>query len=51
MLVVGFVYSYFWTAASGIYLLLRYHRDGTEMDEVELDDDQDQHDLPELATA
>ena len=34
----GFAYSYFWSAASCMYLLLRWHVDGQEMDEVYLDE-------------
>ena len=40
MAVWGFVFSYFWCAASAIYLLLRRHNDGTEMDEVFIEDEQ-----------
>jgi hypothetical protein len=47
LLVAGFVYSFFWSSACGIYALLRYHRDGTELDEVDLDDDA-AHELPDL---
>lgn len=34
LLVVGFGYSYFWTASTLIYFLMRRHVDDTEMDEV-----------------
>ncbi len=34
MLLLGFVYSYFWTAVTIIYFLLRRSDDGTELDEV-----------------
>jgi hypothetical protein len=34
-----FIFTYFWTAASAIYLLLRMDVDHQEMDEVVLDDD------------
>lgn len=50
LLVVGFVYSYFWTAAVGCYLLLRYHVDGNELDDIVLDDDELPRELPPLAT-
>ncbi len=50
LLVVGFVFSYFWTAACGCYLLLRYHVDGNELDDIVLDDDEEPHELPPLAT-
>lgn len=38
LVAVGFVYSFFWTAAAEIYLLLRYDVDGTELDEVYVED-------------
>ena len=50
LVAVGFAYSYFWTASTTIYLLLRYHVDGTEMDEVYLDEGTGPHGLPTLAT-
>lgn len=51
LLVLGFVYSYFWAASSAIYLLLRYHVDGTEMDEVYLEDAAEPYALPPLEEA
>ncbi len=39
LLAVGFIFSYFWTASTAIYLLLRRDVDATEMDEVFLDED------------
>lgn len=39
LFVVGFGYSYFWTAASIIYLLMRRKVDDTEMDEIHLEDE------------
>lgn len=39
ILAVGYLYSYFWTAATAIYLVLRREVDATEMDEVFLDTD------------
>jgi hypothetical protein len=39
LLAVGYLYSYFWTAAVAVYLLLRRNVDATEMDEVFLDAD------------
>ncbi|MEX0703859.1 MAG: hypothetical protein WD069_17300 [Planctomycetales bacterium] len=39
LLVSGFAYSYFWTAATIIYFLLRRIDDGTDLDEVQLSDD------------
>jgi hypothetical protein len=39
MLAVGYAFSYFWTASTAVYYLLRYDVDATEMDEVFLDAD------------
>jgi hypothetical protein len=39
LLVVGFGYSYFWSASTIIYTLMRHHVDETELDEVYLEDD------------
>jgi hypothetical protein len=39
MLVIGFSYSYFWTAATQIYLLMRKRVDETEMDEVYVEEE------------
>jgi hypothetical protein len=39
-LAVGYAYSFFWTAATAIYFLLRRDVDATETDEVHLDADQ-----------
>ncbi len=39
--VIGFSYSYFWTAATIIYLLMRRKVDETELSEVYVDDDFD----------
>jgi hypothetical protein len=44
----GFVFAYFWSAATAIYLLLRKVEDGTEINEVTLDDDREQFGLPPL---
>jgi len=38
LLAVGYLYSYFWTAATAIYFLLRRDEDATETDEVFLDE-------------
>lgn len=45
----SFPLAYLWSAAVGIYLLLRRHIDSTEMDEVALDRDQPAEGLPRLA--
>ncbi len=39
LLVVGFGYSYFWSASTIIYFLMRRHVDDTEMDEVHMEED------------
>jgi hypothetical protein len=39
LLAVGYLFSYFWTASTAIYFLLRHDVDATEMDEVFLDAD------------
>ncbi|MBN2022288.1 MAG: hypothetical protein JW809_05795 [Pirellulales bacterium] len=40
---VGYLYSYFWTAATAIYFLLRRDADATELDEVCLDEQAPSH--------
>ncbi|MFH1265026.1 MAG: hypothetical protein ABIK89_04820 [Planctomycetota bacterium] len=52
LLAVGFLYSYFWTASTCIYFLLRHDAQGTEMDEVFLDEEPDEpaSGLPPLET-
>ena len=39
LLAVGYLFSYFWSAAAAIYFLLRRDVDATETDEVFLDAD------------
>ena len=39
LMVIGFGYSYFWTASTQIYLLMRKRVDETEMDEVYLEEE------------
>jgi len=53
LLAVGYLFSYFWTASTAIYLLLRHDVDATEMDEVFLDADaaESASDLPAVATS
>ena len=48
LLAGAFVVSYFFSAMSAIYLLLRFHIDATETDEVYLPDDADAYGLPPL---
>jgi hypothetical protein len=40
LLMLGFGYSYFWSASTIIYLLMRRHVDAAELDEVYLEDDE-----------
>jgi hypothetical protein len=40
MLVIGFSYSYFWSAATMIYLLMRRKVDETDLDEVYVEEEQ-----------
>jgi hypothetical protein len=42
LLVVGFAYSYFWTASTIIYLLMRRKVDDTELDEIHLEEEPEQ---------
>jgi hypothetical protein len=39
LMVIGFSYSYFWTAATQIYLLMRKRVDETETDEVYVEEE------------
>lgn len=39
LMVIGFSYSYFWTASSQIYLLMRKRVDETEMDEIYVEEE------------
>ena len=52
LLAVGYLFSYFWTASTAVYFLLRRDVDHTEMDEVFLDADESEQDygLPTLKT-
>jgi hypothetical protein len=52
LLAVGYLFSYFWSAAAAIYFLLRRDVDATEMDEVFLDADQSEQTaaLPPVTT-
>ena len=45
LLLIGFVYSYFWTASTIIYLLLRRGDDGTDLDAVYLPEEQERDEL------
>jgi len=46
---LGFVYSYFWNASTAIYLLLRRNDDGTELDDIHVDNPTPAYGLPPLA--
>ncbi len=50
LVAVGFLFSYFWTAATAIYFLLRRDVDATEMDEVYLEGEQQTYGLPPVKT-
>jgi len=51
LLAVGFLYSYFWTASTAVYFLLRRDVDATEMDEVWMPDQgEGTYDLPSIGT-
>lgn len=49
LVVIGFAFSFFWTAVSAIYLLLRYDADGAELTEVFHEDSPQAYALPPLA--
>ncbi|HYV35157.1 MAG TPA: hypothetical protein VE988_05600 [Gemmataceae bacterium] len=42
LVIVGFGYSYFWTASTIIYLLMRQKVDDTELDEIHLEEEPEQ---------
>jgi hypothetical protein len=46
LLVLAYGHSFLWTAASGVYLLLRRDTDATPLDEVYLDSAEDPYGLP-----
>jgi hypothetical protein len=46
---MGFLFSYFWCAATYIYFLLRQSVDATELDEVHVVEEAEPHSLPPLA--
>ena len=45
LMMVAFVYSYFWSASTIIYFLLRQSDDATDLDEVYLPDEQERDEL------
>lgn len=42
LLVIGFAYSYFWTASSMIYLLMRRQVDDTDLEEIHLEEEEEE---------
>ena len=48
LVALGFAYSYFWTAATAIYLLLRRDDDGTEIDDIHVEGPAPSYGLPPL---
>jgi hypothetical protein len=48
LLSLGFAYSFFWTASSAIYLLLRRDDDGTDLDDVHVEPTDQEFGLPPL---
>ena len=50
LLVLGFSYSYFWTAGTIIYLLMRRKVDDTELDEIHLEEEPEQTWTPPATT-
>lgn len=50
LLALGFVYSYFWTASTSIYFLLRRDDDGTDLDDVYMEAADQTYGLPPLET-
>jgi hypothetical protein len=46
---VGFLFSYFWCAATYIYFLLRQSVDATELDEVAVEEEPEGYGLPPIA--
>jgi hypothetical protein len=49
-LAVGFLFSYFWCAATYIYFLLRQAVDATEMDEVAVEEEPEAYGLPPMSS-
>lgn len=45
LLMAGFVYSYFWTASTIMYFLLRHEVDATDMDEVYLEEEEEEEEF------
>jgi hypothetical protein len=50
VIALGFLFGYFWSAATYIYFLLRQAVDATEMDEVAVEEEAEEYSLPPLKT-
>src|SRR6202043_695655 len=50
LVVVGFGYSYFWTASTIIYLLMRHQVDDTDLDEIHLEEEETEDPFPKDIT-
>ncbi len=50
LVAMGFTYSFFWTTATAVYLLLRYDADSTETDELFVEEGEERYGLPPLVT-
>jgi hypothetical protein len=48
-LLEGYLFSAFWTLATGVFLLLRYHVDGAELDDIYREGAEDEKPMPKLA--
>lgn len=45
----AYLFSAFWTSATGIFLLMRHHVDGAELDDIYRDGSEDEKPMPKLA--
>jgi hypothetical protein len=50
LLIIGFGYSFFWTASTIIYLLMRRRVDDTELDEIHMDEEPEEPYVPPAST-
>jgi hypothetical protein len=50
VITVGFIYTFFFSAATIVYFLLRYDVDGTESDEVFVEEQSEKFGLPPVTT-
>ncbi|MEK6239404.1 MAG: hypothetical protein N2C14_32200, partial [Planctomycetales bacterium] len=49
MAALSYAYSYFWTASTAIYLLLRMDLEGTELEDVHVEPDDDVPEMPSIS--